>query len=194
MNLEPSRETLDPQELREALQGLRPGQKGLLLKQARYYALGTDLSADELLTEAIISCLSEEGRKCPRDLNITTFLINAIRSIASHRRETLHQRPLVALECELMGGEEERPSPLSYVADRSASADETLAVLQLGERLEQEFAADAVAREVLASRMQGETQGELCSRIGLSPQVYEAAWKRIRRFIERNDLRSEWHG
>ena len=75
-------------EVVERLDSLSAGElkKLRLIEQRRL--VGTDFSPGMLYQEAVGQALLGE-RHCPRDVSFVAFLVQSMRSIASHRREAL---------------------------------------------------------------------------------------------------------
>ncbi len=82
--------------LRDELGALSDIDKHRLLKIARTYAaVARDLEPEDLLQEAMMKSLEEnphERRRCPKDLNLITFLAGVMRSLASNRVEWRKRR------------------------------------------------------------------------------------------------------
>ena len=73
------------EELEDALQSFSDADWLRVRKTANYLSNRSNLSADDLINEAVIKALSGD-RKCPQDVDPIVFLSKAMRSIASNER------------------------------------------------------------------------------------------------------------
>ncbi len=80
-----SADFLDPEEVGAALDSLSAEDKLKLLAIEKYCLRGTDLSPKELLHEAMCGVIMGD-RKCPRGVSPMAFIVQTMRSIASHQR------------------------------------------------------------------------------------------------------------
>src|SRR6266851_4885921 len=94
LNNRSERSVLTRDEFIAALRALSPAGLLRLEKKARFRALGSGMEANDLLQEAILRTLEEDGRKCPSDVPIPIYLDNAMRSIADgERKKYVRERP-----------------------------------------------------------------------------------------------------
>jgi DNA-directed RNA polymerase specialized sigma24 family protein len=82
----PSGGFLDSEEIVEAFKALSAEDRLKLLEIERVYLRRTDLSPGDLLHEALCSAIMGD-RNCPRDEVFMAFLVQSMRSIASHHLE-----------------------------------------------------------------------------------------------------------
>jgi DNA-directed RNA polymerase specialized sigma24 family protein len=87
-----SGEFLDSEDISEAFDSLS-GKNRLKLHEIERVALrGTDLSPGDLLHEAFCAAIMGD-RRCPRSVPFMAFIVQTIRSIASHHREKHLREP-----------------------------------------------------------------------------------------------------
>ena len=71
---------------------LSPENRLKLYEIERIALRGTDLSPGDLLHEALCAAIMGD-RKCPRDVPFMAFIVQTMRSIASHHREKRRREP-----------------------------------------------------------------------------------------------------
>src|SRR3954465_13052808 len=81
---------LDPEAVAEAYAALSVDAKRKLLTVETRMRGGTSFGPGEIFREALTRALLGQ-RRCPRDIVFTAFLIETMRSIASHDRERLRR-------------------------------------------------------------------------------------------------------
>lgn len=94
---EQRRQHLTVGEVESVLKALSPAEILRFTKIAFRWADGTSQTGDDLFQEAVLKTLDGE-RKCPRDLDISAFLINAMRSLAWAAREREKADPLAGAD------------------------------------------------------------------------------------------------
>lgn len=166
-----------------AFRALSPAKQLRLRMKAASYAPGTGMQGDDLFQEAILRTLEEGGgRNCPRDVPISVFLDNAMRSIASGEREKY------AREAPAEFGND-ADDPIALVPDDAPSpANTALARIELEQvltRLQDLFAEDAQAQAVLIGDMEGWTAEEIRDVENMDEKQYATARRRVRRTIAR---------
>jgi DNA-directed RNA polymerase specialized sigma24 family protein len=180
--IDQERPCLDNEAFRAAIAALSPIALFRLEKKANYYALGSGLDGGDLLNEAIMRTLDENGRNCPADVSVTTYLANAMRSIADGEREKFH-REMPA------GGGHDEDNPIGKHADPAPSpattALERIDLKRVLDRLQQLFADDPQALAILIGDMEGWSPEEIKEMEPMDDKAYVAARKRVRRTIER---------
>lgn len=113
-------EHLSTAEVELALQGLSRAEILRLTKVAVRMADGTSQTGDDLFQEAVLKALGGE-RLCPRDVDISVFLANAMRSLAWAAREREEADPLA--DAHDLG---EPEGPASQLANSGRSTEEDL--------------------------------------------------------------------
>lgn len=163
-------------EIRDAINGLSQIQKAKLFKQAGIYALGTDLSREDVVQTTLCKAL-EGDRRCPSDVSVLTFLINCTRSICNHARANSGRIALLSID--------DVSDDVHDILDEQGSADTVVRVREIIAMIETEFSDDPIARHVLQKRYEGWKKDEACDQLGISSQQYDAAVQRLRRATER---------
>lgn len=180
----PQRDLLSAAELRSALEALRPIDLVRLRKKANALAPGTGMESDDLLQEAVVRALEENGgRNCPRGVNPVTFLGNAIRSIASHARlKWAREMPSGATE-------EDEDAPIVDTPNPAPSPEEAvIGRLDHGRtvaRIEAMFEGDPKAQAIIIGNMEGWSPDEIRELEPMSDKEYVAARRRVRRALLR---------
>ena len=140
---------------------------------------GTGFERGRLLHEAICQAILEK-RKCPRAVPIMAFLVQSMRSIASHERE--RRKRFVSLEVVAREGEiavngsanDEVVSASVTEMERHVQSEETVdAILNI-------FADDEKAQLVLMAWAEGYRGQDLREVTGLDQEAVDYAAKRIR--------------
>jgi len=129
---------LSPEEFRTAFEGLSPDNRLKLTLIERPLLRGTSFRSNDILNEAVCRTLLGR-RRCPREVPVMAFLVEVMRSIASHERER-EKRMVSSSEV----GEFGTPAPVGLGAmSRAASAEDML--------IEMEEAAGAITmKDILA--------------------------------------------
>jgi hypothetical protein len=172
---------LDGPEFIAALRALSAADLFRLQKKAKYRALGSGMGGDDLLHEAIVRTLDEDGRKCPSDVALPVYLDNAMRSIADGERAK-YGRELAD------GVGQPQDGALATALDPSPSpADAALARITLADvlaSLQQSFQSDPQALAVVIGWIEEWSADEIKQVEGMDDNQYAAARKRVRRAIE----------
>jgi len=176
------RSVLTRDEFIAALRALSPTGLVRLKEKARFRALGSGMEGKDLLQEAILRTLEENGRKCPSDVPVPIYLDNAMRSIADgERKKYVRERPTGTVQSDERPEEEllvDPPDPAP------SPADTALARIELGEvldALEQLFADDPKAQAVIMGDSEGWSAEETKDLGNMDDKQYAAARKRVRR-------------
>jgi len=132
----------------------------------------------ELLQEAFARTL-EGRRRLPPDVPLIAFIAEVMRSLRSDhlrqaRREAMQARRLEGMT----------PSPGEQPEERLAAQQELARIQNL-------FAGDRQALQVLEGLGAGFTAAEICVATAMSATDYDSTRKRIRRVMLREGLRSE---
>jgi hypothetical protein len=170
-------EHLAPEEVLEKLDSMSADDKRKLRLIERRRRGGTDFQENELYSEAVCQAVVGE-RRCPRGESVVAFLIQSMRSIASHRRKALA-----------------RTDSLTSVADGRDGGERQIASDQLDpEALLIEKQAEDVIK-VIYEALEGDEEAQLAviaisgpnrgkalrDEIGVDQAGYDYIMKRIRR-------------
>lgn len=184
MEIIPQRDLLSTAELRSAFETLSQTDLVRLEKKATALAPGTGMEPKDLLHEAIVRSLEENGgRNCPRDVKPVTFLDNVMRSIASHAREHwARETPSSAIK-------EDQDDPIVKVPDPAPSPEQAV-IGQIDRKrtlacIEAIFNDDPQAEAVMIGIMEGWAPHEVRELESMSSREYDAARKRARRALLR---------
>jgi hypothetical protein len=128
----------------------------------------------ELISEAILTTLREEGKRWRRGVSIVKHLDQAMRNISSQWAgkgvlDTEQKEVIVAFN----GNSNFEQNP---VADRFCAKNELSIVSDL-------FRNDKIGYEVVQCRAMGMKESEVCKTMGIGITEYQTACKRIRRTL-----------
>lgn len=170
-------------EIQAALEEFGSDDLGRLERAARQLSVGTGMGPDDLLQEAIRRALEGE-RTCPCEVEISVFLYNVMKSIASASRKQISRRPRhESLD------EDENAEPASRVASRERSVEELLvARADYSEHLkalQALFDDDEQALLVVMGDLDGESATVLKDMGAMDDKVLATVRRRIRRKIEK---------
>jgi DNA-directed RNA polymerase specialized sigma24 family protein len=162
--------------------------KAIARLQAR--GLPPEVGWSDLLQEAFARVL-DGSRKPPEGVSVVVFLAGVMRSIKSeHCRRARRQasrlpKMLADLESDGDDGEPRDPTP---------NPERKLAVMQELARIDQLFADDLRARQVIEGLFEGCSPEQICARYEMSTTEYDSTRKRMRRTLLREGLRNidEW--
>ena len=162
--------------------------KGIARLHAR--GLPPEIGWSDLLQEAFARVL-DGSRKPPEGVPMVVFLAGVIRSIRSeHYRRARRQasrlpKMLADLDFDGDGSEPRDPTP---------NPERKLAVMQELARIDQLFADDPRAREIIEGLFEGCSPEQICARYDMSKADYDSSRKRMRRVLLREGLRNghEW--
>ena len=162
--------------------------KAIARLQAR--GLPPEIGWSDLLQEAFARVL-DGSRKPPEGLSMVVFLAGVMRSIRSeHCRRARRQasrlaKMLADLESEADDGEPRDPTP---------NPERKLEVMQELARIDQLFADDHRARQVIEGLFEGCSPEQICARYEMSTTEYDSTRRRMRRALLREGLRNnhEW--
>jgi DNA-directed RNA polymerase specialized sigma24 family protein len=146
---------------------------------ARFHARGLppQIGWSDLLQEAFARVL-DGSRRRPEDVPLVAFLSGVMRSIKTeHWRRARRE----AIELPKLGDEAHNRAP---DPERSLIAIQELAFI------EQLFADDAQAMQVVLGLAEERSPEEICANYDMSKTDYESTRKRIRRVLLREGLRS----
>jgi DNA-directed RNA polymerase specialized sigma24 family protein len=164
VDFEPSSATLSQTEVIDTLKALTDGDKTVLMKIARAYAVKTSYGHEDLFQEAICRVLSG-ARTWPRDVPSLAFLVGVMRSIAWEWRS-------------------ESPGEVGDAADPRSGEARTIAAIDVVKIIAL-FDDDPIAQKIVIGMMEGTRGQELQDLCGLNKTEYESKRTKIRRRIEK---------
>lgn len=186
LNNRSDRPVLTRDEFIAALRALPPADLARLEEKAKFRALGSGLDGDDLLQEAIMRTLEENGRKCPSDVSVPIYLDNAMRSIADgERKKYVRERPAGVAQSD--DGQNQDP-PVDPPDPAPSPSDTVVARIELGEvldELQQMFEDDPEAQAVIMGDLEGWSAEEVKDLGNMDDKHYAAARKRVRRALAR---------
>ena len=164
-------------EFREALQALTPVQLNRLRLQGDALASGLPMTGEDLLQEAVSRTL-EGSRRYRQDVDVSTYLSNAMRSIASAEREKARRQ-------EPLGDPSDEASNIHRIASPERSPEET-AIQKIDRtaalaRLRELLSGDQDALALLEGRSEDLTNAEIMELESMDRRRFHAARKRLLR-------------
>jgi DNA-directed RNA polymerase specialized sigma24 family protein len=170
---------LTREEFVQAYTALSEAAQVRLLRNAEVLSFKTNMSGEDLLSEAVLRTIEGE-RNCPVGTTLTTFLYGAMRSIAdAERRSLATEGTQIGLETLAEDGVEpanlERNAEEAIMARQDYSARVT-ALLDL-------FAGDDVALLIVMGDLDETPAEELREMAGLDKTGYASVRRRIRRTL-----------
>jgi DNA-directed RNA polymerase specialized sigma24 family protein len=156
-----------------------------LRKASAYFARVCDLSPDDLLQEAFCRALAG-GRKCPSNVDLVRFLVQAMRSIANGEAEKVENEvdviPLVQPGVLVDGAVDPKDSKESQEESMmAAESDEAIRQALLGL-----FPTDRQARDLVDGILAGYEGEELRALTDLDLQGYASKRRFMRRTIDKH--------
>jgi RNA polymerase sigma-70 factor (ECF subfamily) len=140
----------------------------------------------DLLQESFSRVL-DGSRRQPEGVPIVPFLAGVMRSIKSEcwrrARREIEQLPKLLLPC---ASENNRSAELN---DPGAGPERILIAIQELAIIDQLFADDPQALQVIAGLANEQSPMEICATYGMSPTDYDSTRRRMRRAILREGLR-----
>lgn len=205
MSERPLDEIASPQELLDAISGLRTEQLLRLYQQGNYYALGTEFAdGKELLGEAVRRALigttgnrqaGERGRPWPKGVDIVGFLMGCMQSIGNGSHHSVAQK--AARVAEALVDEDGETNPLlakhlafhpgiddELIAKQDAEARQAIAEADVAE-IEKAFADDQEVLGILEGEKDGLPASELREILELNETQYDTARRRMRRKLDK---------
>jgi DNA-directed RNA polymerase specialized sigma24 family protein len=178
----PKKAHLDRAEFVAALRALERADLLRLDKKAKHRALGSGMEGDDLLHEAIVRTLEEDGRNCPSHVALPVYLDNAMRSIADGERAKYRRELPDGVGQPQDGALATALDPAPLPADLALARIDLLKVL---DSLQQTFENDPQALAVIIGNLEEWSATEIKDMEGMNEKQYAAARKRVRRAIER---------
>jgi DNA-directed RNA polymerase specialized sigma24 family protein len=168
---------LDSEDISEAFDSLSPENRLKLYEIERIALRGTDLSPGDLLHEALCAAIMGD-RKCPRDVPFMAFVVETMRSIASHHREKRRREPAD-------GGAAQETQDAQPVFSPVTSDPEQMLIERESEdtvgAIHDCFEGDEQAQMVVLGWSEGYRGKELRDFVGVDQAALDYAIKRIRR-------------
>ncbi|WP_154073637.1 hypothetical protein [Bradyrhizobium erythrophlei] len=182
---QPAGEAYSPDELRALIAAFTPLDWLRLRKAAMYFSKRCRLEWGELQNEALVRSL-EGRRKCPRNVAVTTFLGNAIRSIASEADGTNgHVHLSEKLEAQQSG-----PSGLTDLTKPADPAASTMDAQKMIAEAISAFDGDEKSEMLFEGTIDGIEGQELRELLQLSQKEFDTKRRFVRRrlndYAERN--------
>jgi DNA-directed RNA polymerase specialized sigma24 family protein len=174
-------DVLTTAEVHARLAQLSEPDQSRLGKISRHYAGASNMSADDILAEALIRAL-DGTRKCPRDVNLTVFLARAMKSIAWADRTSAKARREI-------GPVEDGPAD-THLMEVSTVVGLEEQVIQQDLRKKRVdalmtlFRDDDDATLWLMARMDAESLEEMQALTGFNATKLNTVGRRIRRKVE----------
>jgi RNA polymerase sigma-70 factor (ECF subfamily) len=157
---------------------------------ARLHArdLPPTISWSDLLQEAFARVI-DGSRRQPKDVPLVAFLAGVMRSIkAQHwRRARKEAMQLPKLLAELAADDAQEDE----THDSNSDPERSLIALQELARIDQLFADDVRALQVILGLAEGHSPEAICASYDMSKTDYDSTRKRIRRVLLREGLRLE---
>ena len=176
---------LDSEDISEAFDS--PENKLKLYEIERIALRGTDLSPGDLLHEALSAAIMGD-RKCPRDVPFMAFIVQTMRSIASHHREK--RRRESADGGAAQEAQEARPVFSTVTSDPEQMLIERESEDTVG-AIHDCFEGDEQAQMVVLGWSEGYRGKELRDFVGVDQAALDYAIKRIRGSMTKR-YRSGW--
>jgi RNA polymerase sigma-70 factor (ECF subfamily) len=143
------------------------------------------MSAEDLLQEAFLRALNEDGRKCPVGIDVVKFLAEAMRSIANGEGEKIRAVAVLVP----IGTHDNGDDQAYQVADGTPSTEDRLVsneeTVQRRQDLLAIFEDDEAARDIVDGTIEGMSTDEMRELTGLGKTAYDSKRKLIRRRIDK---------
>jgi DNA-directed RNA polymerase specialized sigma24 family protein len=155
---------------------------------AKKYAGRFQIRDDDLLQEAFRRALEDDGKKCPVDVGIFTFLVLSMRSIANDEKNLVENRsahvPVVSSDDANGAGETVDPPSMELNAEERAvlGADST----EIRQAMKTIFTDDLVACDLVDGIIGDFSTDELRELTGLDKVAYASKRRFMRRTIDKH--------
>lgn len=140
---------------------------------------------EDLLQEAFLRALNEDGRKCPLDVDVVKFLAEAMRSIADGEGAKLRAVAVLVP----IGTHDSDDDQAYQVADGTPSTEDRLVSDEEIDQRRQDLLAifedDGAARDIVDGTIEGMSADEMRELTGLDKTAYDSKRKLIRRRIDK---------
>ena len=168
---------LDSEDISEAFDSLSTENRLKLHEIERVARRGTDLSQGDLLHEALSAAIMGD-RRCPRNVPFMAFIVQTMRSIASHHREERLREPAY-------GGASQESQGARAVFSGAVPDPEQILIERESENtvaaIHDCFDGDEQAQMVVLGWSEGYRGKELRDFVGVDQAALDYATKRIRR-------------
>jgi DNA-directed RNA polymerase specialized sigma24 family protein len=182
-----SRAVRSRQEIEAAIGAFTDAEWARLRLIAKRYAGRFHMREDDLLQEAFRRALEEDGKKCPIDLSIMTFLAQAMRSIASDEKNLIENRaihvPVIPTDSQEAGIESVDPPSVDLNAEELALLSAKQAEIRIA--IKALFKEDQVACDLVDGVIGDFSAEELRELTGLDKVGYASKRRFMRRTIDK---------
>ncbi|CAJ4377645.1 Uncharacterised protein [Burkholderia pseudomallei] len=176
---------LSTDELKRALDAFSAGDWIKLGKAADALCWGLATEGKDLLQEALTRALAGK-RRCPRNVPVMVFLINAMRS---HQDAILRARGSdVLAQAVVVDPDDETQALLLVQQQDKETPDEILLANQTLSAIDEVFGDHEMAQMVLMGQADGLTPREIQTITGLGPVEYASVRRLIRRRLDKLNL------
>jgi DNA-directed RNA polymerase specialized sigma24 family protein len=179
---------MDTDEVEEQIRQIKPTELKRIFLAGKAFIIGTNYqSVRELYSEAVTKAYLGE-RHCPINVNFTTFLINAMKSIASNYK-TSKQTSIEISECRINSDRSPLDSASSNIFSQPQSESEEERALR--EKQEDsviaavyaKFTADSEVTAILLGESENLSPQEIMNLASMDQRSYETARRRYRRGV-----------
>jgi len=172
-------------ELKSAFDAFSDGDRIKLGKAANALCWGLATEGKDLLQEAFARSLAGK-RRCPRNVPVLVFLINAMRS---HQDAMLRARgrDVLAQAVTVDPDDETHASLLDQQQDKT-TPDEILLANQTAAALDELFSDHEMAQMVMMGQADGLTPHDIQTITGLGPVQYASVLRLIRRRLDKLNI------
>ena len=172
-----------------ALQALSEADRLRLLRYAEWRVKGMGRAArgrgaHDLLSEACLRVCEGRRRWDPDAVSLVGFMCGVMKSISSHWREQFSQDE-AHLACELRS-DDDKVDPVEGAPSEPPDAERARAAARAKlDAINEFFSDDSEVQLVIEGLAEGMTGPEIQAALGLSQKSYAAAFKRMRRGVNR---------
>lgn len=177
---EPENEHLSISEIQSELRKLTDADLLRLGKIGERYARRCPMDADDLLNEAITESLTGD-RRCPRNVVLTAFLAQTMRSIAFNEKRKAKQAPI-----QEPVDNDAANDPLLSLPNEGPTILETVEAKSELEALFALFDQDGDVKMLLMGLQDGCEPDEICGITGWDRKTYSTVRKRLRRGVDKH--------
>ncbi|HDY69214.1 MAG TPA: hypothetical protein ENH85_15690 [Candidatus Scalindua sp.] len=135
-----------------------------------------NLNPEDLLQDVFDKLLSEK-RRWPKDLDISVFFKNTMKSILSNEKKK--DQKVLSLHSTNENGDE----LVNTIPDKRIDIEQGILLDQEIKAILNLFEDDVIAKDLVEGRMENLKKSELLELTGLNEKEYDTKWKKIRRRI-----------